>query len=78
MGVPPDEKVKLSEVGVPCGGCQWMGENPPLEDGVCRICGRTTDEIIRQHGKVELSDQEKEDRKHAASVHMCGGDIVYV
>jgi len=73
-----DDKVKNSETGVPCGGCQWMGVDPDFdENNVCSTCDRTRSQIIIAHGKAEISEKEKEERVHAAFHHMIGEDIEY-
>ena len=72
-----DTLVKESKLGVPCGGCQWMGFDPPIKNGACKTCGRTKEQIVSDHGKVELTTSEKEQRKDAGAIHMMGGDIVY-
>lgn len=74
-----DETVLSSEFKTPCGTCQIWGAYPPIKDnGKCEFCDRTESEIIRDHGKLKVSQREIEQREHVSYCHVSGYAFVYV
>ena len=37
-----------------CGACHQWWYNPPIVNGKCTVCERTTDQIMKDHGYVFL------------------------
>ena len=46
-----NERFTLDKVPL-CGGCHQWGVNPVIENGKCRDCDRTVEQIKKQHGVV--------------------------